>query len=221
MVNTNTKNLVEIFKVLDRENLLDKVIIIGSWAVYFYSMIYPNFSINIRTVDIDFYVPFPTNFKQKYSLVLSLKKINYDLRQDTLTQKDVFISPDQFELEFLTGLNRNELNVVTLGNTQIHAESLRYLDLFNRHYIDFKFEGLVVKVASPAAYVTQKLLILHQRKTKIEKDVEAIKATLQYIHQDPLLSQEMKSIFNRLSLKTKKRILHNSNQFGIDFIALV
>jgi hypothetical protein len=184
-------------------------------------MIYPNFSVNIRTIDIDFYVPIPANFKQKYSLVLSLKKINYDLRQDTLTQKDVFISPDQFELEFLTGLNRNELNVVTLGNTQIHAESLRYLDLFNRHYIDFKFEGMNVKVASPAAYVIQKLLIIHQRKTKIEKDVEAINATLQYIKQHPLLSQEIKSLFNQLSLKTKKLIINNSKQFVIDFTTLI
>ncbi len=103
MDNTNTKNLVEIFKVLDRENLLDKVIIIGSWAVFFYSIIYPNFSVNIRTIDIDFYVPIPANFKQKYSLVLSLKRINYDLRQDTL--------PKKMYSSVLINLNSNFLRV--------------------------------------------------------------------------------------------------------------
>jgi hypothetical protein len=101
----NNELLIEIFTVLNKENLLDKVIIVGSWAVYFYQFVYPDFEANVRTTDIDFYVPFPTNFKEKLGLIKAFRDINYDVRSDTLTKKVVFFSPDEFEVEFITGFS--------------------------------------------------------------------------------------------------------------------
>jgi hypothetical protein len=47
----NQEILSQILSVLNSEELLDKVIIVGSWAVYFYQYIYQDFEVNIRTTE--------------------------------------------------------------------------------------------------------------------------------------------------------------------------
>ena len=211
----NNELLIEIFTVLNKENLLDKVIIVGSWAVYFYQFVYQDFEANVRTTDIDFYVPFPTNFKEKLGLIRAFRDINYDVRSDTLTKKVVFFSPDEFELEFITGLTRQNFPTVRLGNTSIFAESLPHLDLFNHYQLKYFFEGMLITLASPPAYLIQKLLIIHKRKSKTTKDVESLLNVLNYILTHPDLLVELKVIILGLSKAAKKTILENSTKFKI------
>ena len=211
----NREILIEILSVLNNEELLEKVVIVGSWAVYFYQFIYQDFEVNVRTTDIDFYVPSPTNFKEKSSLIKAFKDINYDLRIDTLTNKVVFFSPDEFELEFITGLTRQNFPTVRLGNTSIYAESLPHLHLFNHYQLKYQFEGMQVTLASPPAYLIQKLLIIHKRKSKATKDVESLMNVLNYIITHPSLLGELKMIILGLSKAAKKTILENSNNFRI------
>jgi hypothetical protein len=49
----NQEILSQILSVLNSEELLDKVIIVGSWAVYFYQFIYQDFEVNIRTTEFE------------------------------------------------------------------------------------------------------------------------------------------------------------------------
>jgi predicted nucleotidyltransferase len=211
----NKEILIEILSVLNKENLLDKVIIIGSWAVYFYQFIYQDFEVNVRTTDIDFYVPSPTNFKEKSGLIKAFQNINYDIRTDTLTKKVVFFSPDEFELEFITGLTRQNFPTVRLGNTSIYAESLPHLNLFNHYQLKYEFEGMQVTLASPPTYLIQKLLIIHKRKNKTTKDVESLLNVLNYIITHPDLLAELNIIIRGLSKAAKKTILENSTNFKI------
>jgi predicted nucleotidyltransferase len=206
----NQEILSEILSVFNDEELLDKVIIVGSWAVYFYQFIYHDFEVNIRTTDIDFYVPFPAQFKEKSSLVKALRGINYDLRSDALTNKVVFFSPDEFELEFVTGLTRQNFSTVRLGNTSIYAESLPYLNLFNQYQLTYEFNGMNIRLASPPAYLIQKLLIIHKRKLKVTKDVESLVYVSNYIIKQPHLLDELKRIIRGLSKTAHKTIIENS-----------
>ena len=174
-MNENETKLVEIMKALNDEGVLNNVILIGSWCLLFYKYIFEDFSPLVRTTDIDFYVPNVKAIKEKNSLVKSLKAINYDIIHDSLTHKSIFISPDGFELEFLTRQNRQQLACVKLGNTGVYAEALSYIEIFAGNYIEVEFFGINVKVASPASYIIQKMLINKDRKEKKEKDIEVYK----------------------------------------------
>ena len=214
----NEKELKEILSVLNKEGILTNTILIGSWCLLFYKYVFEHFEPTVRTTDIDFFVPNPKAIKEKNGLINSLKEINYDLVRDTLTNKSTFISPDGFELEFLTKLNRSNLVCVKLGNTNVYAESISYLDIFVGNYIEVNFESINLKVASPSSYVLQKLLINEQRKAKSEKDMESIKNVLLYIGASRKFKNELKNLFDSLPRKWQKEILKTAKRNNIDLI---
>ena len=202
----NEKELKEILFELDKSNLLKDLILIGSWTQLFYKKIFENFKPNIRTTDIDFYVPNVRTINETKSLIKSLKSRTYILNRDTLSNKTKFQSANGFELEFLTNLNREHLSTMKLGNTGIYAECLPYLDMFTGNYIEVEFEGLMVKVASPASYILQKLLINSDRKTKSEKDIESVKYVLNFVKSSKKYSYELTSLYESLPKSWKNKI---------------
>lgn len=202
----NEQHLKQTLRVLAEENVLQNVVIIGSWCLLFYKHVFDDFSPLIMTFDIDFFVPNPKSIKEKTGLIKSLKEINFDVIRDTLTNKSIFISPEGFELEFLTKVNRDQLTCVKLGNTGIYAETLSYVDYFYSDYIVVEYDDLKVNVASPASYVLQKLLINKDRKDKREKDIESIRHVLEYIKASKKYYTEMRNLYNSLPRKWKNTI---------------
>ena len=202
----NEKQLALILKTLDKEGILNNVVLIGSWCLLFYKELFENFDPLVRTFDIDFYVPNAKAVKEKGNLIKSLKQLNYDVRRDYLTNKSTFISPDGFELEFLTNLNRDRFNCVALGDTGIYMESLSYVEIFTSNYIEVDYQGIKVKVASPASYVLQKLIINDRRESKQEKDIESIKHVLNYIALSKKSVDELRTLYNSLPRKWKNKI---------------
>jgi len=162
----NEERLKELLSILDKADVLKDVIVIGSWALYLYEKRFNNFSANIRTIDLDFYIPNVKKVNQKISLIEELEKHHYYIDTDRLTNKSKFKSPDGFELEFLTKLSRSEENAIEVGNTDIYAETLSYIDIFTNNYIEINFNGIVVKTASPSSYILQKLIINEKRTDK-------------------------------------------------------
>jgi len=143
-----------------------------------------------------------------------LKKLNYDHLIDSLSNKSKFISPDGFEIEFLTKLNRQGLSSVTIGNTGINAESLSYVELFGNHFIEIIRNGLTIKVASPSTFVIQKLLINERRGKKAEKDLQAIHYVLDFIILSNKHREDFKNIWGSLPKKWKitlERIAKKNN----------
>lgn len=202
----NENELKKILSLLSKEGILNNVILIGSWCLLFYKHIFTNFEPTVRTTDIDFYVPDPKAIKEKNGLINSLKNINYDVVHDTLTNKSTFISPDGFELEFLTKLNRDQLACVKLGNTNVYAESLSYVEIFSGNYIEIDYDRINIKLASPASYILQKLLINEDRKEKKEKDIESIKNVLAFVRASKKYMEELKTLYESLPKKWKKKI---------------
>ena len=211
----NEKQLTQVLKVLSEEGTLKDSILIGSWCLFFYKYIFDNFEPTIRTTDIDFLIPNPKSIKEKSGVIKALREINYDLMRDTLTNKSFFISPDGFEIEFLTKLNRDNIKCVKLGTTAIYAESLSYLDIFIGNYIEVNFNVIKLNVASPSSYILQKLLINDLRGKKQEKDIESIKHVLLYVNASKTFKEEIKKLFNKLPKKWKRKILNNCKNNSI------
>ena len=93
-----------------------------------------------------------------------------------------------------------------MGNTGIFAESLSYVEIFSTNYLEINFYNILVKVASPASYVIQKLLVLETRKTKKENDVESIENVLFYIMASGKYADELKKLYDSLPKKWKKKV---------------
>ena len=206
MENNNETKLKEIIKAFYDAKFLDDVILIGSWCLTFYKLIFDNFLPQVRTTDIDFYVP---NIKKANATNVSssLKEINYDHIKDLLTNKSKFISPDGFEIEFLAKLNRDNVSTIQIGSSSIFAESLSCVDIFSLNYVECSYYGYSLKVASPSAFVIQKILINEKRGAKKEKDIIAIKYVIDFIAISNKYRKDFNSLYNTLPKKWKNKIM--------------
>ena len=211
----NEFHLKEILIALEQEDILKDLILIGSWSLLMYKRIYNDFDPLIATTDIDFYIPNVKVINQKNNILNTLKEINYDEVKDRLTNKSRFISPDGFEIEFLTKLNRNNLSCIKVGNTTIFAESLSYVEIFNSNYIEIDYEGIKINVVSPLCYVLQKLLINSDRKSKDLKDIESIKYVLGFINKSQSDRDELRIIYESLPKKWKAKISKTTQKYNI------
>lgn len=207
MKNNYEEELIEIIRAFHNAGILENVIVIGSWATYFYSFLFENFSPTIRTTDLDFYVPELKNIKVSNTVGNALQSLNYDHIIDTLTNKSRFISPKGFEIEFLTKLRRDNVSVLKIDSLGVNVETLSTLDIFTNHYLDLVFNDISLKVASPSAYVIQKLLINEKRSMeKAKKDIESIREVAEIISLDKKATIELKTIFLHLNKKKQRQI---------------
>ncbi len=127
MRNNYENELVEIISAFHKNGILDKLIVIGSWATYFYKYIFENFQPTIRTTDLDFYLPEIKSMTAKEKVGTALQPLNYDHVIDTLTNKSRFISPQGFEIEFLTKLRRDNHSVIRIDGLGVYVETLSNL----------------------------------------------------------------------------------------------
>lgn len=197
--------LLEIIKAFGESGILENVIIIGSWATYFYVQIFDDFIPTIRTLDFDCYIPRTKNIRVLKSVSETLKPINFDQVFDSGTEKSKFISPDGFEIEFLAKLKRDQNSIVKVDSLGVNAEQLGNLELFDRGYITVEFECYKVKVASPCAYVLQKILISSKRTDeKKMKDLESIKLVFKEIEKDVVQLDQLKDTIASFGTKRQK-----------------
>ncbi len=70
---------LRVLKKLHHAGVLDGIIIIGSWALYFYKFHFKEkgYSPDIRTRDIDFLIPLRTKFKQKIDIPAMLESLGF------------------------------------------------------------------------------------------------------------------------------------------------
>ncbi len=215
-MNEYEEQIDRIISVFSQAGFLNDVILVGSWCLVFYQHILDGFIPLIRTTDIDFYVPDVKKTSVNDDVISSLREINYDHISDTLTNKSKFISPDGFEIEFITKLYRQGESTVTIGKTGINAESLSYVELFSQHFIEVNRNGFLLKVASPSAFVIQKLLINEKRGLKAEKDIQAITSVLTFLILSNKQKADFLSIWNELPKKWQATILRVAKKNGIN-----
>jgi hypothetical protein len=185
----NNFQLVEIkrfISLLSEHQVNEDVILIGSWATYFYQSIWPTYQPIIRTTDIDFYIGYKFG-PIHIDLPAILKKNNYVVDVKNRSYHQFIFSIRGFEIEFVTHLRRDFKSSFLVKNLNIKAIPLAHHEKITLHQtILYQFDTKSsIRIIRPSLYVVLKLLINRNRpKEKGIKDLESIKSIIPFLVDD-------------------------------------
>lgn len=191
--------------------ILDKVVIIGSWAAFLYRNYFfsKTYGFAPKTTDVDFLVPLPCKIDKPVDLPEELKDLNY-IVQFSGQKGYIKLGHPELSLEFLVPeLGRGSDKPYPLNNLGINAQPLRYVNLLLQDVIVITHHGMKIKVPHPTVFVLQKLLVLSKRmkEEKKLKDIAIIKAVISEINNSSNNRQRLKEVFDSLSDSWKKKII--------------
>jgi hypothetical protein len=172
--------LAAVLKELQAKDILDGLVIVGSWCQYFYRILFdnaPEISL-LRTLDIDFLVPNPSKFKTEVDVSKLLNLLGFDSDFDYNTGLVKYVHPD-LEIQFLTpALGRAKDTPYEIKQLNINAEGLTYMKMLQDYKFSMTHQGVTIWLPEPEAYTLHKVLISSKRKdpAKKEKDLMAVKS---------------------------------------------
>ena len=206
--------------------ILDKVILIGSWAGLLYREYFNKTSYRFtpRTTDIDFLVPTPLRLKEKVDLPKELEDLNYII-QFSGQRGYIKLGHPELSIEFIVPeRGRGSDKPYPLNKLAINAQPLRYMDLLIKNVITLSYKGIPVHVPHPTAFVLQKLILISYRKKEEKKlkDIDIAKSILYEIANNKDSKTHLKSTYASLPKKWQSKIikqlteLHNKEL--VDFL---
>lgn len=220
MLESKRQNLLISLELLNQLNLLDNVILIGSWAEYIYTFIYSNHSTyELVTRDIDFI------FKNTPSPAISRTVLNTWLEKGYFFEEDILIpitrlyKDADFQLEFLWNLVGKHKDYVHIPALGFNIPALRDLDFLIEHTFKFNYEKFTVSVPRVSAFVLHKILIHHKRTlAKRQKDARSILFLINIIQQNADEKNNFILIYGQLTSKQLKTFKSNLDTLNlIDF----
>lgn len=199
------QTLRQIIRIINALHLEHTVILIGSWAEYFYQNLFSQYYSSFRTTDTDFLIKRPVSGGKGFVKAMQEAGFTYD--EDPYSGKSRFFK-NGIEVEFLTNLTRNYAAIYRIRDLDINAECLKYMNIVIANTISYQFsDGDIVLIPDPSAYIIQKALINNDRKPdKAKKDVSAIRGLLLAITEEKRYDKEFLRIFNGLSRKEKRLV---------------
>lgn len=228
MINEQENAFWQTIKVFKEIGLLQHVMIIGSWAEYFYpSLFKTDFIPNFKTRDIDFFYRNINIPKEKIPIIEKLKEIGYVYDEEDGISR--FYKEDLLELEFLTRIlgagTEGKIEIKSLG---IRSEGLRVINILGLFAKEVKAlspdkNEYTIIVPEPAAYVVQKILTNPTRKPpeKKQKDIAAVKELLYHIEKSPEHLMKLQEVYKSLSkkqLKILKQVCAENNILSFEGI---
>jgi hypothetical protein len=162
----------EILKRFNRAKILDDLILIGSWCVYFYKDYFSDVpyidQAAIKTRDIDFLIDHPSRIKREVNIPDLLKDLGF-LVDHKGSKGYIKMNHPDLILEFLVPeRGKGEDKPYDLPKLGINAVTLRFLNFLSMNTIQVKIENLRITLPHPANYALHKLIIF-QRRSKEEK----------------------------------------------------
>lgn len=206
-------------RAFDEIGLLRHVMIIGSWAEYFFSKLFKtDFLPNLRTRDVDFFYRNINIPKEKIPVVEKLKEIGYVYDETDGISR--FYKEDLLELEFLTRVlgagTEGKIEIKPLGITSEGLRVINILSDFARELDVVSPDGanLTVIIPEPAVYVVQKILTnpVREPPEKKVKDIAAVKEILYHIEQSQEHTLTLKNVYRVLSKKQLKVLTQVCNE---------
>lgn len=206
---------IEAFKnmlnAMNEANVLNGVIIVGSWAEYLYKHCnLLDYLLTMRTQDVDV-------------LIKNMNKPSGQVSK-ALQQHGFIMIPDnnglmkfdylgELEVEFLLqerGVGQNKPYKTALNVT---AQGLRHMDILLEYCITVNYNGIDVEVPMPFAYILHKLIINSQRQPyKQEKDADAVRSLFDAISND-VRNQMLLVYKTELTKKERIAIIETCNRF--------
>ena len=192
---------LKFIKLLDNNDCLSHVILVGSWAEFLYdkTKLLPEFVSNLRTLDVDFMVKNVHKPKEKIDIVKLARDDGFLVEKDRLFGTTKIINPEGLEIEFIIAKRGagNEASVET--NLGVTAQSLRHLDLLSRYTETVEFFNMNIEVPIPEAFIIHKIIINNEKNAKKEKDKISINSIYKHIDKTKL-----NEIFQTLTIKEQK-----------------
>ncbi|MDO4552285.1 MAG: GSU2403 family nucleotidyltransferase fold protein [Bacillota bacterium] len=191
----------EFIKLLAKNDLLEHVVVIGSWVEYLYAQagILPGFDANLRTLDIDFLVKNRDRPVQGKNIAAIARDAGYTVAQDVLEGTTKIYTPGLMEIEFLILQQGAGEQSVLKTNLGVNAQALRHLGLLKEFTMIARIFDMEITVPMPEAYVLHKIIINEERGKKTEKDKAAILTLLPFLN-----GETWEKIFPRLTKKENK-----------------
>ncbi|MHB8963165.1 MAG: GSU2403 family nucleotidyltransferase fold protein [Saccharofermentanales bacterium] len=197
----------DVIKAFHELKILDHVMIIGSWAEYFYPPLFESdFVPNIRTRDVDFFYRNINIPKENVSLISKLAEYGFVHEADPHSEVSKFYKEDLLELEFLTRvMGSGEKSAYTIKALGIKSEGLRVINILSDYAFEIEKNGYKILIPEPAAYVIQKILTNPVRtpKYKREKDILAVEELLIHIKRNKYHQKALDDVYSNLSKKQR------------------
>lgn len=175
-------------KLLHDNNLLEHVIVIGSWCEYIYAQsgILPDYSTMLRTLDIDFLIKNMRKPSEKVNLSTIAQQNGYTVDYDVMNETTKIYTPDLMEIEFLIEQKGAGIEPVIKTNLGVNAQALHHVGMLKQHTITVSLFDMDITVPIPEAYAVHKVIINESRGKKSEKDMNAVQNILPYLNRDKL-----------------------------------
>ena len=181
------KEFLAFLKLLADNDLLDKVMVAGSWAEYVYAQsgLLPGFDGNLKTLDVDFLIKNQRRPNPPTNIAKLASDAGYEVLYDILDETTKIITPERLEIEFLLNQMGSGTHRVLPTNLGVNAQALRHMDISLRNTVTVDMLTLSVTVPKPEAYVLHKMVINTDRKpAKQEKDARAVYRLAPYLNQE-------------------------------------
>ncbi|MFA5167639.1 MAG: GSU2403 family nucleotidyltransferase fold protein [Candidatus Omnitrophota bacterium] len=125
--------IFEILKRFQAAGVLDKLVLVGSWCLYFYR--YGSALLGglptPRTTDIDFLVPRPFRFEKVTDVPAILEELGFAPTFHGMSGLAVYDHPE-LRLEFLVPeIGRGSSEPVAIRGLQVKAQGIRYLNFLS------------------------------------------------------------------------------------------
>ncbi|MBM3244900.1 MAG: hypothetical protein FJZ15_03810 [Candidatus Omnitrophica bacterium] len=203
---------LEILRRFHKAGILNDLILIGSWCVYFYKDYFSEVpyidQAAIRTRDIDFLIDSPARIKHAVNIPELLKDLGF---VTILRGREGYIKLDHPDLllEFLVPEKGKGVNgPIPLTKLGMNAVALRFLSFLSTDTVKAKVENFYVTLPHPVNFALHKLIIF-QRRLKEEKAIkdrntaiEILKALIKKGDTRALLQ-----VFNSMIPKWQKKVI--------------
>lgn len=202
--NEQQKEVLRLLKLLHDNDILNHVVLIGSWAEYIYAQagVLRGYTMTLRTIDIDFLVKNLRRPAEPISLPALAKEEGYSVAHDVLMDTTKIFTPAGLEIEFLIPQKGSGVDRILETNLGVNAQALRHLGAIVDNSLTVEFLGMKLQVPCPEIYVLTKMVINSERKpVKQQKDLNSIINLLPFID-----FQKFDSLYEASTKKEKARV---------------
>jgi hypothetical protein len=208
---------IKVLKRFSKEGLLSKLVLIGSWCLYFYEDFFAGlrYSPSIRTRDIDLLVPLPPKIKKEVDIPKLLEDMGFVV-SFVGSKGYMRLNHPELIVEFLVPeRGRGSDKPFNLPGLKMNAQPLRYLDILLKSTIRVKFDKMILNVPHPAAFALHKVIIYKRRgkKDKADKDKQQALMIFDYLVKKKD-ARKLRQIFGSMHIKWRKTILSNLKNLG-------
>lgn len=161
------KLCLEVLRRFNKVGILDGLILIGSWSLYFYKDYFketPYIDIAaLKTRDIDFLVPIPPKIKKSVDVPELLKDLGF-VTDFKGSKGYIKLDHPDLILEFLVPeRGKGSDKPYKLPQLGMNATSLRFLSFLIDNVIRVKVEDFYINVPHPVNFALHKLIIFQRR----------------------------------------------------------